>query len=599
MHAGNTGGTMLQLCLIKGYLTYEKQKAIYQEREEVDVMKMPILKIFCESGFGRSVEHLLNNNADISLRIFQMATKLSYYPFLTIIMEHRNSTINEEHILKILSTLNENFLKSENFNTKHVLFLLMSKLEMFCQHFDSPQINIHRRRILNYILDMYLRNSVSNNTYKENICQVLRLGAFLTSQRLKQICCDTLQSHLDECIRSSKDICYDSLIQDAENNYSETETLHFLTHDSKKCDLLNHPALVYLIHVKWKKTKIFFYSNIVFYFLFLIALFMYMIQHHVDNVNKPLRVIFLVFLNILTFKEIVQFCLNYKKYLYDVSNYLELFILGCCFINVYIKGEISMILAILSSTLIFLLMLGQLPGCTKYMIIFSSTKYFLEYSFFYSIQFLSFAICFFILLPPDESEDSNIMRKVFSRLFETLLFFIGQFEGDITNPPGFPIFGRFIVAIFIFCMTIILNSLLVGLIVTDMDDIHKTSKQVRQIKIIRSIRKIESFLMGTKKIFCCMPFISHFSDINVFSKEQRYQHKILGNINDFEEIFDDHDREAMKKILENRLKKENVLNSLYEYILDEIYSDNKSNQDNRNILFTLSRLEEQLRRDRS
>lgn len=71
------------------------------------------------------------------------------------------------------------------------------------------------------------------------------------------------------------------------------------------------------------------------------------------------------------------------------------------------------------------------------------------------------------------------------------------------------------------------------------------------------------------------------------------------NNNDFEEIFDDHDREAMKIILENRLKKKNVLNSLYEYILNEIYSDNKSNQDNRNILFTLSRLEEQLRRDRS
>lgn len=410
-HENNVSGTMLQLCLIKGYIDYEKETFNAEEPQEGDILRTPMLQFFCQNGFGRSVEHLLNNGADICRRtrifgnqdVFQMAVKLSYYPFLAILLEHKSNQITQYHILDVLKNTSDESFKSENCNIRHVLFLLTSKLETLCSASQHDFIDFDRRKVLNDILDLYLRNNSTCHDYTENICQVLRLGASLTghdTERLKNISYKTLSSHLDECVNPGNVVCYNSLIRDEGDDYSETEALHYLAHDPKKIDLLNHPVLVYFIHAKWLKSKKFFYINLAFYTMFLAVLYWYMVLLQMNQNNPAVSVIFFILLGILTLKELVQLLLFFPRYFFDVSNYLEVSIIACCFINVFFKNEIAMILAILLSTLIFLLMLGQMPKFTKYMIIFSSTKYFLEYASFYFIQFVSFALCFFILLPP-------------------------------------------------------------------------------------------------------------------------------------------------------------------------------------------------------
>ncbi|CAG9770986.1 unnamed protein product [Ceutorhynchus assimilis] len=604
-----SSGTMLQLCLIKGYIDYKKSNPNNEDPADTDILKTSILRFFCRNGFGRSIEHLLNNGADVTTRklgnqdVFQMTVKLSYYPFLTILLEHRSNQITKEHIRDVLNNINRASFEMQNCNTRHVLFLLISKLETFYLETTQDFIDFDMRIVLNKILDFYLDFNGPGDEYQSNICQILRMGASLTGRlyelpenasRLRKISYNTLQLHLDECIKPNNDVCFNSIISDNGNNngYSETEFLHDLSHDSKKRELLNHPALVYLIYAKWVKSSKFFYLNFILYSLFLLFLYWYMILLQINyQLIKPVFVIFLILLILIVIKEIVQGCKFGLKYFWDVSNYLEFTIIVCCIISLFTKNEIAMIIAILLSSLIFLLMLGQVPTFTKYMIIFSSTKYFLQYALFYFIQFVSFALCFLILLPPEENTNPNalaVLGDIMLKLFDTLIFFIGQYDGDITAPPKFPIFGRVIVAVFIFCMTIILNNLLVGLIVTDMDKIQKFSKEQRQVKMIRYVNRIEEFLK-TKMIKTI------FGDTKVFSPKE---HKIIKDISENLKMFDEDDKERLKEIHDTRLQEKNVLRNLYEYIIGEIYDDKTSVSNNRDILIKLARLEDQLRRGR-
>lgn len=651
---------MLQVCLIKGYIGYERRpRGAAGKKSGQDIFKTDMLKFFCEKGYGRSVEHLLNNGADVKRTtklfgnrdVFQMAAKLSYYPFLTMLLQHRLGQVKEKDILDVLANVSEEFFHSQNFNARHVLFLLGNKLEMLrATKFDYPdpstrisefdseaQFNrvndrLQSRQTLNKILDMYLLNNSHNDEFKEYICQILRLGASLTGstpqeeitrattgpsgfqrlfervsefgssrtqnpdQRLSKISYETLSAHLDQCIDAKGNICYDSFILDESEQYSETPVLHYLVHNPKKSDLLNHPVLIYLIHSKWLMTRRFFHVNLLFYSWFLLFLYLHTVMIQMKLSSLPVSVIFTILLLVQVFKELLQLLLYFPRYLLDPSNYLEIVTIACSFINLWSPRDIAMVLSVLSSTLTFLLMLGQLPKFTKYMIIFSSTKYFLEYAAFYFIQFVSFAVCFLILLPSEQKPDTswtNALGAVLIKLFDTLIYFIGQYDGDIGAPPKFPVFGRVIVALFIFCMSIILNNLLVGLIVTDMDMIQKTSKQQRQVKMIKFIVRIETFL---KSISQKAGALSRFCKTRVFEAGDC---KVI-NINrlDLRGVFDEDDTVYLKKIQETLLDQSSVLNSLYEYIISGMYSDRRNMGENRDILFKLAKLEDKLRKRR-
>ncbi|KAL1518096.1 hypothetical protein ABEB36_001771 [Hypothenemus hampei] len=589
--------TMLQLCLIKGFTDFNGN--IFHEKE--DPLKAPLLKHFCSNGFGRSIDHLLSNEADIfiksnvfgHLNVFQMAVKLGYFPFVAMLLEHRHSKIAPHHIFQALGTVT-----TKNFHTlKHVILLLTTKLEMY----QAIHCFNGNRTVLDNLLDVYVTFNGTNDKYKSNICQILRLGASLTGElkgnqgekKLKEISRETLKAHLDECVNRDNSVCYDTLIKDNEFGYSETELLHELSHDTKKKELLNHPALIYLVHVKWLKCKKFFYFNLFVYSFFIIFLALYMIGLQMRQNHVLIKLVFLSLLLIQILKEMVQLFLFFPRYFFNLSNYLEVLALSCCCVNIFRKNEETMVIAILLSSSSYLMMLGQLPQFTKYMIIFSSTKYFLEYAAFYFIQFASFSLCFFILLPPSPHEASSLLEvlgAILVKLFEALLFFIGQYDGDITTIPQFPIFGRIVVAMFIFCMTIILNNLLVGLIVTDMDVIQKNGKLQRQIKMIRYIKRIELFLAQGDK-FYCLKWIKKGFDTEFFEPGQR---KMVQDIQEFAEVLEEEDRIQLKMIYESRTAPKNVLSNLYEHINKEIYGDQKKVKENRDILVKLAKLEEHL-----
>lgn len=581
---------MLELCLIKGYLSYHQKNASTAQRsteKDFDLMNSPMLEFFCSQGYGRSVEHLLDNgatifkkNAILGLNVYQLSVKLGYYPFLALLLEHHSNQITKTHLIDQLKQVDEFYFNDKNCNARHVVHLLVSKLETF----GREDIDKDQRNVLNKIIDLYL-NHYTSDKYKENVCQLLNMGATLTDNitntaRLQKVSYESLEMHLDNCIDDYLVFC-DSFVIDDEEAYSETETLHTLCHDFKKKELLNHPMLIYFVHCKWLRTNKYFYINLVLYAFFLLSLYCYVLSLQIHRPSAAFKGIFIAFLMVQAFKEMIQLLLYWRRYFYDLSNYLEIVAIGCGMVNVFGQNQHTMVVALLLSSCVFLMTLGQLPKFTKYMIIFNSTKYFLEYVAFYFIQFVSFALCFFILLPPQNQSEGLVdaLGTISLRLFETLIYFIGQYDGDANSVPEFPVFGRIIVAVFIFCMTIILNNLLVGLIVTDMDVIQKNGKLQRQVEMIRFINRIEEFLtsmetilgLGNRRAF----WLKKVYSTTLFTAGER---KILESILYFLylDVYDDDDLAWIKRIRENKTQTKNVLCTLYEYIVSEINSEHKN-----------------------
>lgn len=581
---------MLELCLLKGYLSYHQKNASttqHSTEKDYDLMNSPMLEFFCSQGFGRSVEHLLDNGAKIlkkneilGLNVYQLSVKLGYYPFLALLLEHHSNQITEKHLIDQLKQVDESYFK-QNCNARHVVHLLVSKLEAF----GVGKIDEDQRDVLNKIIDLYLNHSKSSDKYKENVCQLLNMGATLTDNvgktaRLQKVSYESLKMHLDNCLVDDLVFC-DSFVIDDEEAYSETETLHTLCHDFKKKELLNHPMLIYFVHRKWLRTNKYFYINLVLYAFFLLSLYCYVLSLQIHRPSAAFKGIFITFLMVQAFKEIIQLLLYWRRYFYDLSNYLEIVAIGCSMVNVFGQNQHTMVVALLLSSCVFLMTLGQLPKFTKYMIIFNSTKYFLEYAAFYFIQFVSFALCFFILLPPQNQSEGLVdaLGTISLRLFETLIYFIGQYDGDVNSVPEFPVFGRIIVAVFIFCMTIILNNLLVGLIVTDMDVIQKNGKLQRQVEMIRFINRIEAFLTSMEKILGLGNrrafWLKNIYSTTLFTAGER---KHLDSILYFSylDVYDDDDLAWIKRIREDKTQTENVLFTLYEYIIREINSEHKN-----------------------
>ncbi|XP_030757681.1 uncharacterized protein LOC115883457 [Sitophilus oryzae] len=559
-----TSGNLLQLCLVKGFIAYQKEiRKEHSTDFNKDIMKTQMLDVFCRKGMVKSLEHLLDNNASVKqrhrmfqkLNTFDLAIKLRYYPFLVMIFQHRSNQIRPCDILNKLKLVH-NTNNPNDYYFRHVLFLLLSKLDTF--YYNTDDTFYDNVKILDNVVDFCIKNN-KNNMYDEVIYLALRLGAHLCYRKnsgagvkLELLCSEILSNHLDQCIDAHNNICYNSIIFDDENHYSEVDVIRRLYHSNKTSELLNHPVLINLIHEKWSKSKYVFYSNCILHCIFLVVLYVYMIYLKINAVPQIVLYVFWVFVTFFSLVELCEICIYSFRYFSDPMNYIDLSVLPCSIYNIYSKDERVMVIAILLYTIKVLLIFGQIPIFTKYMIIFSSTKYFFEYVLFYFVQFFSFALCFFILLTPES--EFNVLGQIFVKLFESLFFFIGQYDGEISHPINFPIFSRIIITLFIFCMTLILNNLLVGLIVTDMDILKKRSKLMRQLKMAKYVVRVEK-LMNT------LPYLASLSlDISLF---HRREEKCLYLSMD---ILDEDDKEYLNNIDRSKKSSASILAALHGFI---------------------------------
>lgn len=398
-------------------------------------------------------------------------------------------------------------LKNHHIYRNYVIYLLLNKLMEIHQ---SERLTGKRLSILNKLL-CRLNLEMDENRLDESeiICQILSLGASLMYKDphtgkliIDRLHLSILRSHFDECIDHNS-YCYNSLIEDIDNGYSETRALMFLLRDKGKKQLMIHPLISHFIHNKWLRIAWFFYVDLVFYTGYLLTICVFMVCLNDGITIIPLNCALYILLGFHIVKEAMQLVILYHlKYFSDLSNYTEVLIITLCLITICNPNIYTTVLTILSSTVVFFLMLGQLPVFTKYTIIFGSTKYFIQYVGFYFFQFVSFAICFYLVFPFEQQEGQTptMIGDLFKSLFYSMIIFTGEFNERVLNPTKYPIFGRMLTALFCFCMTIILNNLLVGLIVSDINQIQDEAKFKKEVKSAEFVVRTNSLVKRLSKL---------------------------------------------------------------------------------------------------
>lgn len=489
-------------------------------------------------------------------------------------------------------------LVNQEIYRKFVLTLLLNKL-LTLQN-DKIPFSEDKRDILNETLVKLNLGDVFNKTNDEvNIFQLLRLGASLTYKEqngktvVELLDYEILETHFDDCIDNNI-FHYDSIVSDFGKTYSETTTLTFLASDKKKNRLLTSPILTVLIHEKWFKVNWLFYVNLIFYILFVFSIYGYVISGFSGEDFYWINGFFYTSLSFHGMKELIQLALYRKKYLKDFTNIIEIIVLCLCFWciispNVYVKT-----IAVLSATVILFLFLVEVPKFTKFTFILGSLKYFFQYACFYFIPFMSFAIGLNILFPhtygPESDKNKtesinsttqnitqpqnydpskNYLGELAIHLFETLILFTGEFNERVLQPQFYPNFGRIFMTVFILCMTIVLNNLLVGLIVSDMDRIEKECRIYKRIKMANFIIRIDDCL---KKLECFKPICCFAQFLNL----QMFQKGSLKNVQlneTIKEHFDVRNKQHLEELenLKWTLYDDNVLKKVH----DEIYKDDK------------------------
>lgn len=560
-------------------------------------------KYFKEISCSRCIDHLLDNGADPNQKtrkfgetLLEAAAVRGHYPLVAVLLQHKRCNIALDDILNILPKLFQikMELNNQDIYRKFVLNLLLNKL-LTLQ--NTTPFKDDKIQILNEtLIQLNLSNNINKTNDSENIFQLLRLGASLTYRHenheavVELLDYEILETHFEDCIDNGV-FYYDSVVEDYKTSYSETLILAFLANDSKKKSLLTTPLFTVLIHEKWFKINWLFYVNLTLYCLFVFSIYGHVISGLSGKENPWFLGLFYACLCFHTVKEIMQLVIYLKKYFRDPSNYIEIIVLILCYSLIASPNAYFKTLVILLSTVILFLFLVEVPKFTKFTFILGSLKYFFQYACFYFIPFLSFAIGLNILFPHSYHDNnqtiSNLenaseikksgadhsgdyISELIKHLFETLILFTGEFNERVLQPQYYPIFGRIFMTIFILCMTIVLNNLLVGLIVSDMDRIEKESRIYKRIKMANFIVTVDEFMKQLKKNWKSGFVEDLFDYINIF-KQGNQKRIVLTEVT--KAHFDEKNKKHLGELEKMKwtLYDENVLKKVF----DEIHKDDK------------------------
>ncbi|KYB28015.1 Transient receptor potential channel pyrexia-like Protein [Tribolium castaneum] len=181
--------------------------------------------------------------------------------------------------------------------------------------------------------------------------------------------------------------------------------------------------------------------------------------------------------------------------------------------------RVAFAVVFLTSTLGIFMQLGNLPFFTVKVIILKQICIsFCKYMIFYLFPVMAFFFCFYILQETDED-------VFFQTLYDVTTMFAG--DPDSSYPQQFsanPIFSHIIYVVFIVLIAIILQNLLIGLAVSDLQDIQKEAQFVDKKERAHYITNIERVIFGKYRESSDGIFRSFFRKLlqicNVFTKDR-------------------------------------------------------------------------------
>uniref|UniRef100_A0A1Y1M4Y6 Ion transport domain-containing protein n=1 Tax=Photinus pyralis TaxID=7054 RepID=A0A1Y1M4Y6_PHOPY len=526
-----------------------------------------LLQLATKKGLPLAVTFLLDHGADPNKTTkqspsppIQIAALNGYHKVFNVLVNRANTIIPKSTLMDLLKHVDNEAITDEiNHNLCYEL-LLKSKAK-------SVDVNSGDKSD-NTALHYAARYGGASRTL-----ELLRSGASMActnkygSLPIEDIDCNTLETHLNECMEINFDSNIDKENFTATFNYktlmppplhvadkgnfdtetacklitpaiaqlsSETKVISYISKSPELKHLLMHPTITSFLYMKWHRIRWFFYTNLTFYISFCLSLILYILLvygNQSDDQHNVLAYILSTFLGVtfvlLLLRELFQISVSPKMYFRQLENWLELLLLTLTAVILFerspqqdVRKQVAAITVLLAAFEMVLL-IGQHPKMsTNIVMLRTVSANFFKFLLWYSILIIAFSLSFYILLkdgPQEEKKDGGDEEVDFFvspglSLFKTIVMLTGEFDAGSINFNVYPVTSHVIFMLFVFMIAIILFNLLNGLAVNDTQLIKSNAELVGHVARIQHIAYIESMLLGNVapagimnccKKYCC------------------------------------------------------------------------------------------------
>lgn len=390
---------------------------------------------------------------------------------------------------------------------------------------------------------------------RQTVLTLLRHGANMMHEisgvgpPLKYIDPTVMEHCLNECIDSSDDspvqqdymliFNYNFINPVDENKYGkkqqyfdpEMSSLQYLTSKHRFKHLLKHPVITSFLTLKWRKVRFMYFTNFLFYSLFLSVLTWYSFltsgnkgeanegtEHESRIYNKSLeqtgndrndasdeRMVALTFLSallvLLVLRETFQFFMSPNAYLKHYQNWL-LWVIIATTLNVCLDNVINIFpectaISLLLAWAQFISFLGGFPFLSIQLEMLKTVSWTSVTSLVcYCPLFFAFGISFYTMFRNSgSSEDEFFSSSLGMSMLKTFIMFAGEFEASDIPFEVAPYTSHLVFTVFVFLFSIVLLNLLNGLAVSDAQAIRNNAEILSlsaRVKLISYIGETSS-----------------------------------------------------------------------------------------------------------
>uniref|UniRef100_A0A1X7TKA2 Ion transport domain-containing protein n=1 Tax=Amphimedon queenslandica TaxID=400682 RepID=A0A1X7TKA2_AMPQE len=323
---------------------------------------------------------------------------------------------------------------------------------------------------------------------------------------------------------------------------SQNHCLNILA-NSPSADLLKHPLAATLLDQKWNKYgRIVYYTNLIFYFLFVILLTSFALTVHPPNSSKCMEILgndtdtfidcfsegrsayvsiasvfVIVYSIIMLIRELAQVIQFKLEYLSSFVNYIEvpLFILTIMFTSVRSnqcycthswQWQVGVI-AVFLSWIALVFSIRKLPVVGIYVVMFIKIfNNFIKVVVLALLLISAFAFPLYMMFynPQDRTEGIRTpFITPWRTIIKTITMTMGEYDmdsllrqDDQRNAPDvqYPVVTFSLIIVFVVLMPILFLNLLIGLAVGDIEEIRKSADAYRRTLRVEFTLPIEEFL---------------------------------------------------------------------------------------------------------
>ena len=305
-------------------------------------------------------------------------------------------------------------------------------------------------------------------------------------------------------------------------------------------DLLKHPVMSTFLTIKWKKVRLIFFLNIVFYIIFLFFLTLYVLlsePHNTPNdggaasdttdlfsfnngnitsginesnfTSQPnsrslitLHGFLMISLFLLTLRNMRQLIIHGSVHIKSLANCLEILLIISTFIScsgVAEGAELQLhfsAIALLLGWFELLMLSGRLPLLSLQHEMFRTVIVtFFKFMAGYVTLLIAFAFSFYILFRGSTEKGGAVMfTNPAVSLLKTIVMFTGEFDASSLSFATLPYTSHVIFLLFVVLVAIVLLNLLNGLAVSDTGEIRKDAERLSLAARATLIARIEGLL---------------------------------------------------------------------------------------------------------